>query len=122
MSINNVIIIGNVGQDPTIKNLSEETKVANFSVATSENFKDKQGNKSTSTEWHNVVCWNKLASICEKWVKKGQQIYISGKLKTRSYEDQNGTKHYITEIFANSIQMLGKRSNDNDNETHSENN
>jgi single-strand DNA-binding protein len=120
MSINTVIIIGNVGQDPNIKKLSEDSKVANFSVATSETYTDKQGSKVTVTEWHNIVLWNKLATVAEKWIKKGQQIYISGKLKTRSYESQDDQKHYVTEIFGSTIQMLGKKPENNQNEEHHE--
>jgi single-strand DNA-binding protein len=112
MSTNLVILVGNVGNDPEVKDISQGTKVANFSLATSETFTNKNGEKSTSTEWHKCVSWNSIASVCEKYVKKGTQLFIQGKLKTRSYDDQGGVKHYVTEIFVTSLSLLGRKPED----------
>jgi single-strand DNA-binding protein len=109
MSTNLVILVGNVGNDPEVKDISQGTKVANFSLAT---FTNKNGEKSTSTEWHKCVAWNSIASVCEKYVKKGTQLFIQGKLKTRSYDDQGGVKHYVTEIFVTSLSLLGRKPED----------
>jgi len=115
MSVNKVILIGNVGADPEVKTMDSGTMVANFNLATSETYKDKQGQKVVTTEWHRIVAWNKLAEILEKFVKKGQMLYVEGKIKTREYE-KDGRKVYITEILADSIQMLGKKESEtNDN-------
>jgi len=111
MSINKVILVGNVGKDPEVRHLDSETSVANFSLATSESYTNKNGERVENTEWHNIVCWRKLAGIAENYVKKGSQLYIEGKIKTRSY-DQDGVKKYITEIYADTLQLLGKK-NDN---------
>ena len=105
-SVNKVILVGNLGKDPEIKNLDSGSKVVNFSVATSESFKDKSGNKQTTTEWHNVVFWGKLADIAETYLKKGSKIYLEGKIKTRSWE-QDGVKKYATDIVGTSLTMLG---------------
>lgn len=120
MSLNQVQIIGNIGQEPKITHISTEKTVANFSVATSENYKDPQGTKVTVTEWHNVVTWNDLALIIEKYVSKGSQVYVSGKLKSRSYEGTDKQKHYVTEIIANSIQLLGRKITDNNQNSQSQ--
>jgi len=104
--VNRVILIGNIGKDPDVKTIGEN-KVANFSLATSEARKDKDGNKVEQTEWHNIVIWGKLAEVAEKWLKKGSQIYLEGKIRTRNY-DKDGVKHYVTEIMGDSFTMLGK--------------
>lgn len=108
MSINKVILVGNVGKDPEVRHLDSETSVANFSLATSESYTNKNGERVETTEWHNIVCWRKLAGIAENYVRKGSQLYIEGKIKTRSY-DQDGVKKYITEIYADTLQLLGKK-------------
>lgn len=115
------IAIGNVGQDPDVK-LVGEHKVANFSVATTERgFTRKDGVKvEDRTEWHNIVLWRGLAEIAEKYVHKGDKLYIEGKIRTRSYDDQNGVKRYMTEIFADSIEMLGSKQSDNSSTSQSE--
>jgi len=105
MSVNKAILIGRLGQDPNIRRLEGGAIVANFSIATSEKYTAKTGEKIESTEWHNIVVWNKLAEITEQYVKKGMLIYVEGKLKTRSWE-KDGQKHYTTEIFADKLQML----------------
>lgn len=107
--VNKVILVGNLGKDPEIKNFDNGTSVARFSVATSENYKDKNGERQTKTEWHNVVCWRKLAEIAEKYLTKGSQIYIEGKLRTRSYNDAQGVLKYTTEIEADTFTMLGSK-------------
>jgi len=88
--VNKVILVGNLGKDPEIRHLENGTAVANFTIATSESYKDKGGNRVDQTEWHNIVVWRKLAEIAESYLKKGSQIYLEGKLRTRSWEDQQG--------------------------------
>jgi single-strand DNA-binding protein len=109
MSINKVILVGNVGKDPEVKHLESNVSVANFTLATSENYTNKSGEKVTTTEWHNIVCWRGLASIAENYIRKGSQIYVDGKIRTRSYDAPDGSKRYITEILADTIQLLGKK-------------
>ena len=109
MSINKVILVGHVGKDPEVKHLDSETAVASFSLATSENYTNKNGEKVENTEWHNIVCWRRLATLAENYIRKGSQVYIEGKIRTRSYE-QDGIKKYITEINADTIQLLGRKS------------
>lgn len=106
------IAIGNVGQDPEVK-LVGESKVANFSLATTERgFTKRDGTKvEDKTDWHNIVAWRGLADIIEKYVKKGDKIYVEGKVKTRSYDDKDGNKRYVTEIFADNIEMLSSKPN-----------
>jgi len=106
--INKVILIGNLGKDPEVRTLENGTKVANFSVATSESYKNKEGERVTQTEWHNIVLWRGLAEIAEKYLQTGSQVYIEGKIKTRSWEDGGGNKKYITEIIGDNIVMLSK--------------
>ncbi len=110
--INKIHLIGNTGKDPEIRTTGSGYKVASFSLATSEHFKDKQGTRQTETQWHNIVAWGPLAEICEKYVKKGQMIYVDGKVQYRSYDDKDGNKRYVTEINASNIQMLEKRKQD----------
>ena len=107
MSVNKVILVGNVGKDPELRYTSSGTAVTTFSLATSERFKDKSGEQQEKTEWHNIVAWRNLAEICGKYLQKGKQVYIEGKIQTRSYEDRDGNKKYITEIVADQMQMLG---------------
>jgi len=109
--INKVILLGNVGKDPEVKYFDNESSVANFSLATSETYTNKNGEKVTNTEWHNVQAWRGLAKVVEKYVRKGDLIYIEGRIKTRSYDDKDGNKKYITEILADEMKMLGSRGN-----------
>ena len=107
-SVNKVILVGNLGKDPEIRHLENGATVANFSIATSENYKDrKTGEKVSQTEWHNIVAWRGLAEITEKYLKKGQKVYIEGKLKTRSWQDQDGNNRYSTEVITDNLTMLG---------------
>ncbi|MBL7971452.1 MAG: single-stranded DNA-binding protein [Prolixibacteraceae bacterium] len=108
MSVNKVILVGNVGRDPEIRHLDKGVAVARFSLATTENYTSKTGEKVSNTEWHNIVAWRGLAEVVEKYVKKGSQLYIEGRLRTRDY-DKDGVKHYATEINADTMQLLGKR-------------
>ena len=104
---NQVQLIGNVGQEPTITNLENGKKVARLSLATNEHYKNANGEKQTDTQWHTVVAWGKSAEIIEKYVSKGKEIAIEGKLSSRSYEDKEGVKRYVTEVVANEILLLG---------------
>jgi len=106
---NHVQLIGNVGQEPTVTNLESGKKVARLSLATNENYKDGSGEKQTETNWHTIVAWGKVAEIIEKYVDKGKEIGIVGKLKTRTYETENGTTRYVTEVEANEILLLGSK-------------
>ncbi|MDH4037723.1 MAG: single-stranded DNA-binding protein [Candidatus Krumholzibacteria bacterium] len=106
--VNKVIIIGNLGADPTVRYTAGGAPVANFNVATSERFNNKAGEREERTEWHRVVAFGKLAEICEKYLKKGKQVYVEGRLQTRSWDDPSGQKKYMTEIVANNMQMLGR--------------
>ena len=108
-SINKVILIGNLGKDPEIRHLESGVSVANFPIATSEVYKDrKTGERVSQTEWHNIVLWRGLAEISEKYLKKGDKVYIEGKLKTRSWQDQEGNNRYTTEVVGDNLTMLGK--------------
>lgn len=118
--INKVILLGNLGKDPEIRYLEGGTAVANFTLATSENYKDKTtGERKTITEWHNVVLWRGLAEITEKYLKKGNQVYIEGKLRTRQWQDKDGNTRYTTEIVAENMQMIGRK-DDNSSSTPSD--
>ena len=97
-SVNKVILVGNVGQDPELKYTPSGAAVTNFSVATNEVWKDNDGNQQERTEWHRIVLWRKLAEVAGEWLKKGKKVYIEGKLQTRSWEDKDGVKRYTTEI------------------------
>ncbi|MBN1118840.1 MAG: single-stranded DNA-binding protein [Bacteroidales bacterium] len=109
MSVNKAILVGNVGKDPEIRHLESGTPVASFPLATSETYTNKNGEKVTQTEWHNIVIWRGLAEVVEKYVKKGTQLYIEGRIRTRSWDDREGNKRYSTEIVGDVMQMLGKR-------------
>ncbi len=106
--INRVILIGNLGKDPEVMTFDNGVKKASFSLATTESYKNKEGAKVDQTEWHNIVLWRGLAEIAEKYLRKGNQIYLEGKIRTRSYE-QDGIKKYITEIFGDNMTMLGSK-------------
>jgi single-strand DNA-binding protein len=109
MSINKVILVGNVGKDPVIRYFDKGVAKVNFPLATSETYTNQQGETITSTEWHNIVLWRALAEVAEKTVKKGSQVYIVGKIKTRSYVDKDGINKYITEILADTLLLLEKK-------------
>ena len=106
--INKVILVGRLGKDPDVRTFENGVKKASFSLATSEIFKDKDGNRTEATEWHNIICWRRLAEVAEKYLNKGKLIYLEGKLRTRSWED-NGQKRYATEIEASTFTMLGSK-------------
>ena len=114
MGINKVILVGNVGKDPEVRHLDSGVAVTTFSLATSETYKNKEGQKVTNTEWHNVVLWRGLAEVAEKYVKKGNPLYIEGKIRTRSWDDKDGNKRYTTEIIADVMQMLGSKQSSED--------
>ncbi|MGE0561899.1 MAG: single-stranded DNA-binding protein [Flavobacteriales bacterium] len=108
--VNKVILLGNLGKDPEVRYLEGGTAVANFTLATSETYKDRtSGERKSITEWHNVVVWRGLAEIAEKYLKKGSQVYIEGKLRSRQWQDKDGQNRYTTEIVADTMQMVGKR-------------
>ncbi len=107
--INKVILIGNLGKDPEVKHLEGGSSVGRFSVATNESYKDKSGEWQTITEWHNVVVWRNLAERAERQLKKGNMVYVEGKLSTRKWQDQNGVDKYTTEVVANTFRILERR-------------
>lgn len=109
--VNRVILIGNLGKDPEVRTFESGAIKTTITVATSESYKTKTGEKVENTEWHNVVLWRGLAEVAEKYLKKGSKVYIEGKLRYRSYEDKEGNKKYITEIEADNMVMLDGRSN-----------
>lgn len=106
--VNKVIIIGNLGKDPEVRTVSTGAQVARLAVATSESYTNKEGQKIEQTEWHNIVLWRGLANIAEKYLKKGNRVYIEGKLKSRQYDDKDGIKRYVTEIEAVDMQLLDR--------------
>jgi single-strand DNA-binding protein len=105
--VNKVILVGNLGADPEVRYASSGAAVVNFRIATSENWTNKEGGKETRTEWHRIVAFGKLAEICAEYLNKGKQVYIEGRLQSRSWEDKEGNKRWTTEIVANNIVMLG---------------
>ena len=107
--VNKVILIGNLGKDPEVRYLDSGVVVANFSLATTENYKNKEGERVSQTEWHNIVLWRGLAEVAEKWLKKGSSVYIEGKIRSRNWEDKEGNTRYTTEILADNMTMLGKK-------------
>tara|TARA_R110002072_G_scaffold22615_1_gene79247 strand:- start:65982 stop:66317 length:336 start_codon:yes stop_codon:yes gene_type:complete len=106
---NKVQLIGNLGNDPEIINLDSGRKIAKFSVATNESYKNKEGERVTDTQWHNVVCYGKTAEIVETYVTKGKEVAVEGKLTTRSWDDKEGNKRYTTEVVCNELLMLGNK-------------
>lgn len=113
-SVNKVILVGNLGKDPDLRFMPNGEAVCNFSIATTENWKDKNGQKQEKTEWHNIVIYRKLAEVAGEYLKKGRSVYIEGRLQTRKWQDKDGNDRYTTEIVADSMQMLGGKDN-NDN-------
>ena len=115
MSLNKVMLIGNVGRDPNVRYLEGNTpnaqgrKVATFTLATTERFRDRNGETRENTEWHNIVAWGQPADVCERFVRKGTQLYIEGKLRTRKYTDAQGVEKYTTEVNVDTLQLLGRR-------------
>ncbi len=109
-SVNKVILIGNLGQDPELRYTSAGVAVATFTLATNESWKDQDGNTQERTQWHNLVAWRKLAEICGEYLKKGSRIYVEGRLQYRTYDDKNGVKRYVTEIVLDQMMMLDSRS------------
>lgn len=107
MSVNKVIILGRLGQDPELKYTPSGMAVCNFTVATSESWADKAGQKQERTEWHRIVVWGKLAELCNQYLTKGRQAFIEGAIQTRSWDDKNGQKRYTTEIVAKTVQFIG---------------
>ena len=118
MSLNKVMLIGNVGRDPNVRYLegnnpgAQGRKVATFTLATSERFRDRNGETRENTEWHNIVAWGQPADVCERFVRKGTQLYIEGRLRTRKYTDAQGMEKYTTEINVDTLQLLGRRDGD----------
>ncbi|MBR5035438.1 MAG: single-stranded DNA-binding protein [Bacteroidales bacterium] len=103
-SLNKVMLIGNVGRDPEVRDFEGGARRASFTLATTEQFRDRE-----QTEWHNIIAWRQLAELSEKYIRKGSQIYVEGRITTRSWDGNDGVKHYTTEIVANTIQLLGRR-------------
>lgn len=119
--VNKVILVGNLGADPEIRSLESGVKVARLRVATSDSYTNKEGHKIDQTEWHSVTVWRGLAEICEKYLSKGRQVYLEGKLQTRQWKDKEGNDRYTTEIVADTMQMLGRTGGENPNETRPQN-
>ena len=105
--VNKAILIGNLGRDPELRRTPNGASVVSFSIATTERWSSKSGEKQDRTEWHNIVAWNKLAELANQYLKKGRSVYIEGRITTRSWDDKDGNKKYKTEIIANRIQFLG---------------
>ena len=107
MSVNKVILVGRLGQNPEVKYTPSGAAVANFSIATSETWSDKNGQKQEKTEWHRIVVWSKLAELCGQYLQKGRQVYVEGRLQTREFQDKAGITKSITEVRADAVQFLG---------------
>tara|TARA_B110000003_G_C16403950_1_gene439454 strand:+ start:217 stop:612 length:396 start_codon:yes stop_codon:yes gene_type:complete len=112
--VNKVILVGNLGKDPEVRYLDNGVAVANFSLATTESYKNKQGERVSQTEWHNIVLWRGLAEVAEKYLKKGSSIYVEGKIKNRKWEDKDGNTRYNTEILGDNMTMLGAKPSSED--------
>ena len=117
--VNKVILLGNLGKDPEVRYLDNGVAVANLSIATTENYKNKEGDRVSQTEWHDVVLWRGLAEIAEKYLKKGSSVYIEGKIRTNKWVDKDENTRYKTEILADKLNMLGRSVNSEDNNTPS---
>ncbi len=107
--VNKVILVGNLGRDPEIRTIESGVKVANFSLATTESYKNKEGNRIDQTEWHRIVLWRGLAEIAERYLHKGSQVYIEGKIVSRKYTDKDGVERTVTEIVGDNMNLLGTR-------------
>jgi single-strand DNA-binding protein len=118
MSVNKVILLGRLGQDPELKYTPGGAAVCNFSLATTESWSDKSGQKQEKTEWHRVVVWGKLAELCNQYLAKGRQAFLEGRLQTRSWDDKDGNKRYTTEILASTVQFIGGASTGTQNNTN----
>jgi single-strand DNA-binding protein len=121
MSVNKVILLGRLGQDPELKYTPGGSPVCNFSLATTESWTDKSGQKQEKTEWHRVVVWGKLAELCNQYLAKGRQAFLEGRLQTRSWDDKDGNKRYTTEILASTVQFIGGPSANNERTTTNNN-
>ena len=117
--VNKVILVGNLGKDPEVRHLDNGIAVANFSLATTESYTNKQGERVNQTEWHNIVLWRGLADVAEKYLKKGNSIYVEGKISTRKWEDKEGNTRYSTDIIADKMTMLGSKSTNSNSATES---
>lgn len=120
MSVNKVILIGNVGKDPDVKYFDNGSVVANFTLATTERgYTAANGTQIPDrTEWHNIVCWRGLAKVAEQFVRRGTQVYVEGKIRSRTYDDANGVKRYVNEIYADNLELLGSRKREGDNDNY----
>jgi len=107
--VNKVILLGHVGKDPEVRHMDNNLTVARFTLATSERWSSKDGNRVEHTEWHNIVMWRGLAEVAEKYVRKGSLIYVEGRLRSRSYDDKDGVKRYVTEVLADAMNLVGPR-------------
>ena len=114
VGVNKVILVGNLGKDPEVRYLDNGVAVANFSLATTESYKNKQGERVSQTEWHNIVLWRGLAEVAEKYLKKGSSVYVEGKIKNRKWEDKDGNTRYNTEILGDNMTMLGAKPSSED--------
>ena len=112
MSVNKVLLIGNLGKDPEVRFTGTGRAVARFPIATSEVGNDNEGQRQERTEWHNVVVWGKQGETCGQYLQKGRQVYVEGSIRTRQYDDKDGNKRYITEVVAQRVQFLGGRGGD----------
>ena len=112
MGVNKVILVGNLGANPELRYTAGQQAVANFRLATTERWTDKNGQKQEQTEWHRIVVWGKRAEVCSKYLSKGRQVFVEGRIQTRNYDDKDGNKRYITEIIAQRVQFLGGRGGD----------
>jgi len=120
--LNKVMLIGNLGRDPEVRTTASGTPVANFSLATSRRWTDRDGQRQEQTEWHNIVCWGRQAEVAGQYLTKGKQIFVEGRLQTRSWEDKNsGEKKYRTEVVCENFQMLGRRSDEGGGSSYSNN-
>lgn len=108
-AVNKAILIGNLGADPELRYTSSGTAVASFNIATTERFKDRNGEQQERTEWHSIVCWGRMGELANEYLRKGRSVYIEGRIQTRNYEDKDGIKRYKTEIVAQQMQFLGGR-------------
>jgi single-strand DNA-binding protein len=113
--VNKVILVGNLGKDPEVRYLEGGVAMAKFSLATSESYKNKEGTRTETTEWHNIVLWRAQAEFAEKYLKKGSMVYIEGKIRTRSWDDKDGNKRYTTEITGDNVTILNSRNRDENN-------